>query len=412
MSFEIINPFQTFWDSSGIVRSGGFVTFFVNRTTTKGFIFSDEALSIGQSNPYELNANGQIEGDVKFSGLRTIQVTNFDGSDVRTTDDVATIGDLTKIENVSVTGTDTIVATGSPTVTTLVDLTVFNFIAAGTITTSPTFQVDATAVKNVRKFHDHALVAGDWESGQAVSLMYNLTDDVYELMSNTAAHNFPTDVNTDGTFNPLGDTAAADLAAVGYATASGLQLTGQGSVNDVTIRNDANATALRVPTGTTNIDIAGNLSVSGGQIAFPATQIPSADANTLDDYEEGEFQVTFTAATGTITVAVSADTLAYTKIGRVCHVQGFINISSVSSPTGLVTMSGLPFTSGNTTESSNIIYFPIWARDFNARADGFQKGVITSTVTTVVIDGAETANIGAEVIAGTEFAFDFSYITA
>ena len=41
-------------------------------------------------------------------------------------------------------------------------------------------------------------------------------------------------------------------------------LTGQGSTNDVTIKNDADADVLEIPTGTTNVTIAGTLGVAGG----------------------------------------------------------------------------------------------------------------------------------------------------
>ena len=59
------------------------------------------------------------------------------------------------------------------------------------------------------------------------------------------------------------DTAAGDDASMGFTAAEGLILTGQGSTNDVTIKNDADASVIEVPTGTTNVTIAGNLSVGG-----------------------------------------------------------------------------------------------------------------------------------------------------
>jgi len=52
-----------------------------------------------------------------------------------------------------------------------------------------------------------------------------------------------------------GDTSAGNAAAVGYTSAEGLILTGQGSTSDVTIKNDADATVLSIPTGTTNVGI-------------------------------------------------------------------------------------------------------------------------------------------------------------
>ena len=75
-------------------------------------------------------------------------------------------------------------------------------------------------------------------------------------------------IDTDGimtaaTFEPDGDTAAGDNAAIGYTAAEGLILTGQGSTGDVTIKNDADAVVLQVPTGTTNVNIVGALDVDG-----------------------------------------------------------------------------------------------------------------------------------------------------
>jgi hypothetical protein len=63
---------------------------------------------------------------------------------------------------------------------------------------------------------------------------------------------------TAGTVNADGDTAASDNAAMGYTAAEGLILTGQGSTSDVTIKNDADATVLNIPTGTTNVGIGVN----------------------------------------------------------------------------------------------------------------------------------------------------------
>jgi len=69
------------------------------------------------------------------------------------------------------------------------------------------------------------------------------------------------DVVTDATFKPLGDTAIADVAAVGYAAADGLVLTGQGSTSDITLRNDADGAVLTIPTGTTAVTLPGTLVV-------------------------------------------------------------------------------------------------------------------------------------------------------
>ena len=74
----------------------------------------------------------------------------------------------------------------------------------------------------------------------------------------TLTHAADTSLATNGvmiatTFEPTGDTAAGDNAAIGYTAAEGLILTGQGSTSDITLKNDADATVFTVPTGTDDI---------------------------------------------------------------------------------------------------------------------------------------------------------------
>ena len=74
------------------------------------------------------------------------------------------------------------------------------------------------------------------------------------------------DLATTGAVEPAGDTASGDNAAIGYTSAEGLILTGQGSTNDVTIKNDADGDVISIPTGTTNVTIAGDLTISGDDL--------------------------------------------------------------------------------------------------------------------------------------------------
>ena len=90
--------------------------------------------------------------------------------------------------------------------------------------------------------------------------------------------------------------------------------------------------------------ISGTITASGGQIAFPASQSASGDANTLDDYEEGVWtpavggDATYTTQTG-----------VYTKIGRVVYIYCSLTINVLGTGSAS-TISGLPFTAvGNGT---------------------------------------------------------------
>ena len=95
---------------------------------------------------------------------------------------------------------------------------------------------------------------------------------------------------------------------------------------------------------------AGCINMSGGQLGFPVTQNASADANTLDDYEEGEwtFDLYFSGAKVGITYDANYSKGHYTKIGRIVHCVGYMILTSIGSSVGLASLYGLPFNSSNT----------------------------------------------------------------
>lgn len=63
---------------------------------------------------------------------------------------------------------------------------------------------------------------------------------------------------------PGGDTTASDPAAIGYTAAEGIIVTGQGSTNDVTIKNDADGEVCGVPTGTDDLRFPDNAKAEWG----------------------------------------------------------------------------------------------------------------------------------------------------
>jgi len=89
------------------------------------------------------------------------------------------------------------------------------------------------------------------------------------------------------------------------------------------------------------IGIGGAAADTGG-IAFPATAVPSADPNTLDDYEEG----TWTPALWDGTNYASAYTIqtgTYTKVGRSIIIAGVLVTSNMGSVSGQVYVQAFPF---------------------------------------------------------------------
>jgi hypothetical protein len=93
------------------------------------------------------------------------------------------------------------------------------------------------------------------------------------------------------------------------------------------------------PSQVFQINGAGNIDLFGGNIQFPATQSASANANTLDDYEEGSWTPTLSGTSGSITVSSTA---LYTKIGNLVTITAGIGWSS-STLAGQITIGGFPF---------------------------------------------------------------------
>jgi len=126
-------------------------------------------------------------------------------------------------------------------------------IGSGTYTSSGT-----TLTRSVTESSnsDNAIVL----SGAAKVFLSATVADLY--INDGASTLTTTGVITGGTVEATSDTAAGDNAAIGYTSAEGLILTGQGSTNDITIKNDADTAVISIPTGGTNVDFAGSIDVA------------------------------------------------------------------------------------------------------------------------------------------------------
>ena len=133
-------------------------------------------------------------------------------------------------------------------------------------------------------------------------------------------------VITGTTLEATGDTSSGDNAAIGYTSAEGLILTGQGSTNDVTIKNDADGDVVAIPTGGTDVNFHGNINVlaqgdlrlqdsSGGQYA--AIQAPSTVGSsytlTLPDTDGNADEVLTTNGSGVLSWAAASAGLSAAK---------------------------------------------------------------------------------------------------
>tara|TARA_R110000851_G_scaffold106241_2_gene225200 strand:+ start:304 stop:1719 length:1416 start_codon:yes stop_codon:yes gene_type:complete len=112
-----------------------------------------------------------------------------------------------------------------------------------------------------------------------------------------------------GTISATADTAAGDAASIGYTASEGLILTGQGSTNDVTIKNDADADVITIATGGTSVDIVGDVTASTVQ----ADGDTSAGDNAAMGYTAAEGLIlTGQGSTSDITLKNDADGTVFT----------------------------------------------------------------------------------------------------
>jgi hypothetical protein len=133
-------------------------------------------------------------------------------------------------------------------------------------------------------------------------------------------------------------------ATVAFSAAS--RLLGRGSANGAGASEEILLGTGLTLAGTT-LNVSGGavevatVSVTGGQIAFPATQSASTGANTLDDYEEG----TWTPTDGSGGSLSFTNVVAhYVKIGQLVMLWASIGWPNTANGANAI-LGGLPFTS-------------------------------------------------------------------
>ena len=174
----------------------------------------------------------------------------------------------------------------------------------------------------------------NWNNGD-VLLTHSADTLTWTGASGYCFDNFVRPVTNDGA--PLG---AGTLAWSDLFLASGAVI--NFANGDTTLTHSTGALAL-----SKLLDLSG---ASAGQIKFPASQNASANANTLDDYEEGTWTPVITFATpGNLNVVYSGQTGTYTKIGRLVSLYFNVSTSTFTHTTasGVLQITGAPFTAVN-----------------------------------------------------------------
>jgi hypothetical protein len=178
-----------------------------------------------------------------------------------------------------------------------------------------------------------------------------------------------------------------------------LQSSGGGQI---TIQEPATAsnftTTLPATTGT--LVVTGTTPTLNG-ITFPATQSQSADANTLDDYEEGTWTPVMTPDGGSITTQSSSG--RYTKIGNIVILTGDVTVANWGTANGGTVIQGMPFSIADKFCASGD------ETAVNGKAIvGRREGAGSTSFNLVYYDNSSPSNTGGN---GATFIFSATYRT-
>ena len=178
------------------------------------------------------------------------------------------------------------IATGATNVDVVGDLTAATLNADGDTAASDSAAIGYTSAEGI-------IITGQGSTND-VTIKNDADADVITIATGATNVDVVGDL-TASTINADGDTAAADNAAMGYTAAEGLILTGQGSTNDVTIKNDADADVIEIPTGGTDVTIVGKLTAGKILLGNTSTATGQGGSTTLDFSANQNFVLTLTS---------------------------------------------------------------------------------------------------------------------
>ena len=235
------------------------------------------------------------------------------------------------------------------------------------------------------------------DSNISVGLYSKGSSSYFDFFTNTANRQLRIS-NTNSVANYINVTGATtgngpEVSAAGSDTNIDLKLTPKGT-GAVKFGSSASATS------------AGFLTANG--LTFPAVQVSSADANTLDDYEEGVWtpqysSIDITNGDITITYGASSRIGYYRKIGAVVffNLRLSTNFVTVTSGANDLSISGFPFANLSSTSASAVFQV---ASVSGWGVSGPSLMTMVSGTTTAVLAYRSTSNsTGANIILGSDF---------
>ena len=316
--------------------------------TVTGTLACDTSLTIGSAAMSEADLE-QLDGITAGTAaaskalvldsnkdIGTIRNLTIDGtfSDGNYTFD--TSGNVTGLGTVgcgAVTSTGVVTGTGftiGSAVINEAELEQIDGITAGTVAASKAVVVDSN--KDIGTFRN-VTIDGTFSDG---NYTFDTSGNVTGLGTIGSGAITSTGVVIGTTVEPSGDTSAGDNAAIGYTSAEGLILTGQGSTSDITVKNDADGTVFTVPTGTDDILFPDNAGAIWG------------DGSDLKIYHGGSNSIIQEGGAGGLIIRASTLTLLANNTSEnfvVCTENGAVDIyhdgnKKLETDSGGITVTG------------------------------------------------------------------------
>jgi hypothetical protein len=324
-------------DDDGAPLPGALLYTWLSGTSTPHAVYADVNLTVPLSNPVVADAGGVFPAIFLDAVAYRMQVNTADDETVYPAQD-----DITNLAQVSGSGTD---VTGTAGVNLSARDVAYLSDGSGGLTAGKWYKGDADFTY-ASTTPEVGFVVSDALADAAVTVrmlgrMTGFTalgaGTIYYISATAGALTSSAPANArivcqaDSTTSIIiGQIASADGAAPGSDTQVVFNDTGDfGASADFTF----DGTTVTMPTAT----------LSDGQIVFPATQNPSAGANTLDDYERGTWTVTLTGSGGSSGQTYASRGGYYQKVGAFVTIIGGFTLTAKGTITGSVRITGLPF---------------------------------------------------------------------
>lgn len=212
----------------------------------------------------------------------------------------------------------------------------------------------------------------------------------------------------------------ADLGAVPgrYINITGTTtITGLGTIKAGTVKYVKFAGALTLTHNATSLILPGaaNITTIAGDTAIFVSE-GSGNWRCLNysSVASGTWTPALTCGTsGTITLTSPTDSMKYTRRSGLITLTGQIVVDSVSSPSGTLSLTGLPFANGNA--NGNYTAVALWATGYTGSANSMLEAFISQGASAITISnlnlstGSTGANPSAMITAGTTIAINVTY---